>query len=71
MPVSAKRPMADFIAPRDLLTVDEIIRLTRVFVSLGVRKIRLTGGEPLLRADLPMIVSGISSSRSSVIGSAI
>jgi cyclic pyranopterin phosphate synthase len=42
------------------LTVDEILRLVRVAVDCGVRKVRLTGGEPLLRKDLPEIVSAIS-----------
>ena len=36
--------------PRDqLLTFEEIARLVRVFAGLGVRKVRITGGEPLLR----------------------
>ena len=39
---------------------DEVVRLVRVFTSLGVRKVRLTGGEPLLRRDLEPIVAGIS-----------
>src|SRR2546430_6154034 len=36
-----------------ILTFEEIERLTRVFAGLGVHKVRLTGGEPLLRHDLP------------------
>jgi cyclic pyranopterin phosphate synthase len=48
--------------PRDeLLTCDEIGRLAGAFASLGVRKIRLTGGEPLLRAELPDIIRAIAS----------
>jgi len=44
-------------APRDaLLTFEEITRVARAAVSLGVRKIRITGGEPLLRKDLPALV---------------
>jgi GTP 3',8-cyclase len=39
-----------------LLTFEEIARLTRVFTDLGVTKVRLTGGEPLLRHDLPTLV---------------
>ncbi|XP_023935650.2 uncharacterized protein LOC112044140 isoform X2 [Bicyclus anynana] len=39
-----------------LLTRDELLRLARVFAALGVRKLRLTGGEPTLRADLPELV---------------
>jgi len=42
----------EFLPQRELLTFEEIERLTRVFVSLGVTKVRLTGGEPLLRKDL-------------------
>ena len=38
-----------FLPKKDVLTLDEISRLCRVFVSLGVRKLRLTGGEPLVR----------------------
>jgi GTP 3',8-cyclase / cyclic pyranopterin monophosphate synthase len=47
----------------DLLTSEEILRLASVFVSLGVTKIRLTGGEPTLRSDLIEIVKGLSSFR--------
>ena len=35
------------------LAMDEYLRLIRVFVGLGIAKVRLTGGEPLLRRDLP------------------
>ena len=45
------------LTPSDgILTSNEVIRLVRLFVSQGVTKIRLTGGEPLLRADLTDIV---------------
>jgi cyclic pyranopterin phosphate synthase len=40
----------------DLLTFEEIQRLVEVFTELGVDKVRLTGGEPLLRRDLPDLV---------------
>ncbi len=40
-----------------ILTFEEIARLTRVFTGLGVAKVRLTGGEPLLRHDLPALVA--------------
>ena len=40
----------------DLLDEDEVVRLTSLFVRLGVSKVRLTGGEPLLRKDLVSIV---------------
>ncbi|WP_379152290.1 GTP 3',8-cyclase MoaA [Paenibacillus sp. sgz5001063] len=48
-----------FMPARELLSFEEIIRLSKLFISLGVGKIRLTGGEPLLRKDLHELVSGI------------
>lgn len=39
-----------------LLTKEEIIYLAKIFISHGVNKIRLTGGEPTLRKDLPDII---------------
>ncbi len=44
---------------REILTYEEILRLSRLFIGLGVRTIRLTGGEPLMRKDLPVLVSGL------------
>ena len=41
------------------LTKDEFLRITRAFASIGVKKVRLTGGEPMLRRDLLPILSGI------------
>src|SRR3954463_15984395 len=49
-----------FLPRAELLTFEEISRLARVFVALGVRKIRLTGGEPLLRRDLPKLIEMLS-----------
>lgn len=46
-----------FLPRADLLSFEEIERLARVFASLGVEKIRLTGGEPLLRHDLERLVA--------------
>jgi len=40
----------------ELLDFDEVVRLARLFCDLGVRRIRLTGGEPLLRRDLPVLI---------------
>jgi cyclic pyranopterin phosphate synthase len=42
------------------LATEDYLRLIRVFVSLGIEKVRLTGGEPLLRRDLPEIVRELS-----------
>lgn len=45
-----------FLPEDDLLSFDEIVRLARIFVDCGVRKIKLTGGEPLLRLWLPELI---------------
>jgi cyclic pyranopterin phosphate synthase len=45
-----------FMPRRELLSFEEIERVTRAFVTLGVHKVRLTGGEPLLRADIEVLV---------------
>ena len=45
-----------FLPKKELLSFEEIARVARVFTSAGVTKIRLTGGEPLLRADLEKLV---------------
>jgi len=42
------------------MTVDEIVRLSRIAVGLGIARIKLTGGEPLMRKDLCEIVRGIA-----------
>lgn len=47
-------------APHNFLSVDEIRNLVRAFAGLGIRKVRLTGGEPTLRADLADIISVIA-----------
>ncbi len=49
-----------FKPQREILTFEEIERLARVAAGLGVRKIRLTGGEPLLRSDLPTLVAKLA-----------
>ena len=49
-----------FLPRSEILTFEEIERLVRVFVSLGVRKIRLTGGEPLVRRDLERLVEKLA-----------
>jgi len=46
-----------FLPKPEILSFEEITRLARLFVRLGARKLRLTGGEPLLRADLPELVA--------------
>src|SRR5687767_8071192 len=49
-----------FLQRDELLTFEEIARLARHFVAMGVRKIRLTGGEPLLRRDLERLVAQLA-----------
>jgi cyclic pyranopterin phosphate synthase len=46
-----------WLPKQSLLTFEEITRLVNVFTSLGVEKVRLTGGEPLLRHDLPTLTA--------------
>jgi cyclic pyranopterin phosphate synthase len=49
-----------FLGRDEILTFEEITRLVRIFVPFGVRKIRLTGGEPLVRKDLHLLVKMLS-----------
>jgi len=46
----------EYLPREDILDYEEITRLASVFLSLGVKKLRLTGGEPLLRRDLPELI---------------
>ncbi|HRC63252.1 MAG: GTP 3',8-cyclase MoaA [Dehalococcoidia bacterium] len=45
-----------FLPRNEILTFEEITRLARLFAANGVRKVRLTGGEPTLRAELPKLI---------------
>ena len=49
-----------WIEKRELLTFEELVRLARIFVDLGVRRIRITGGEPLVRRDLDRLLRDLS-----------
>jgi GTP 3',8-cyclase len=49
-----------FLPRRELLTFEEIERVARIFVAAGVHKLRLTGGEPLLRRDLEVLVERLA-----------
>jgi GTP 3',8-cyclase len=49
-----------FLERRELLTFEEITRVARSFVSAGVKKIRITGGEPLVRRDLERLVAQLA-----------
>jgi GTP 3',8-cyclase len=50
----------EWIDKREILTFEEITRLARLFIQLGVEKVRLTGGEPLVRQDLAVLVQELS-----------
>ncbi|PLR97645.1 GTP 3',8-cyclase MoaA [Bacillus sp. T33-2] len=60
MPAEIFGPDFAFLPKSQLLTYEEIERLAKIFVGMGVEKIRLTGGEPLLRKDLPLLVEMLS-----------
>ncbi len=49
----------DWTAREDLLTYEEIVRLVAIFVGMGVRRVRLTGGEPTVRRDLEVLVAAL------------
>src|ERR1700726_3559062 len=49
-----------FLPKQDLLSLEELDRLCSAFVAKGVRKLRLTGGEPLVRRGIMMLVSGLA-----------
>ncbi len=50
----------DFEIPENWLTFNEIERVIRAFTQLGVRRVRLTGGEPLVRKNLPELIQRLS-----------
>ena len=60
MPEESLNGRGVFLPPQDLLSDGEVEFLVRVFVKLGVHKVRLTGGEPLLRPGFPELVGRLS-----------
>ncbi len=60
MPAESFGPGFKFLPRKEVLTFEEIARLARVFVSLGTRKLRITGGEPLVRSDLPDLIAQLA-----------
>ncbi|MBY0598010.1 GTP 3',8-cyclase MoaA [Bacillus bingmayongensis] len=60
MPEEIFGPDYSFLSNDKILSFDEIERVTRIFVSLGVRKVRITGGEPLLRKNLPELIERLN-----------
>lgn len=60
MPKEVFGPSFQFLDREEILTYEEIVRLSRLFVAHGVEKIRVTGGEPLVRRDLPLLIEQLS-----------
>jgi cyclic pyranopterin phosphate synthase len=63
MPKEVFGPDFAFLPRSEVLTFEEIERVARVFVGLGVEKLRITGGEPLVRRDLPVLVGMLAAIR--------
>ena len=61
MPKEVFGPEFAFLPRSELLSFEELERLTRLFVRDGVQKLRLTGGEPLLRRGLPELIARLGS----------
>ncbi|NEU30871.1 GTP 3',8-cyclase MoaA [bacterium LRH843] len=61
MPADIFNDHYPFLNQKELLSIGEMIRLIRMFASLGVNKIRITGGEPLLRKDVSQLIEEINS----------
>ena len=60
MPAEVFGEKYEFLPRADLLTFEEIERLVRVFAELGVAKLRISGGEPLLRHDLDLLITQLA-----------
>lgn len=60
MPESEYHPDFQFLKKRERLSHDEIVRVARIAVGLGVTKLRLTGGEPLLDKNVPALVARLA-----------
>ena len=60
MPREVFGPSFQFLDRDEILTYEEIVRLARLFIAHGVEKLRITGGEPLVRRDLPLLVEQLA-----------
>jgi len=49
-----------WLPKREILSYEEILRLARIFIDLGIRTVRLTGGEPLMRQDIDVLIEGLT-----------
>ena len=57
MPAEIYGEAYEFLPREDILTFEELARLVGIFAELGIGKLRITGGEPLLRNDLPQLLN--------------
>lgn len=60
MPAEIFGERYEFLKREEILTFEEIVRLTRLFTSFGVKKVRITGGEPLVRAEVTELVAQLA-----------
>ena len=60
MPEEKYHPNFKFLSSKERLPFEDIIRITKIFADLGVNKIRITGGEPLLRVNLTDLIGDLS-----------
>jgi cyclic pyranopterin phosphate synthase len=60
MPRESSHDSYQFMSATERLDIDEIVRLAKIFIGLGVRKLRLTGGEPLLLPGLFELISKLA-----------
>ena len=60
MPAEIFGERYEFLKREDILTFEEIVRLTRIFADFGVRKVRITGGEPLVRSDVTHLIEDLA-----------
>ena len=63
MPREVFGPDYSFLEREELLSFEEIERLARIFIACGTRKLRITGGEPLVRRELPELVRRLAQVR--------
>ena len=61
MPAEIFGERYEFLKREDILSFEEIARLTRIFIEFGVAKIRITGGEPLVRSDVTSLIQDLAS----------
>lgn len=61
MPAEIFGERYEFLKREEILSFEEVVRLTRIFIGFGVSKIRITGGEPLVRSDVTSLIQDLAS----------